>query len=98
MIKPQECGNHFGAKFAELKNENGKTLRIEGEKFEFSALHYTADTLTNVTHNHDLIPDGVTHLLVNYRVNGIGSNSCGPQLPDNYIFLDKEFDFTFDIL
>ena len=98
MIKPQECGNHFGAKFAELKNENGKTLRIEGEKFEFSALHYTPDTLTNVTHNHDLIPDSVTHLLVNYRVNGIGSNSCGPQLPDNYIFLDKEFDFTFDIL
>lgn len=98
MIKPQECGNHFGAKFAELKNENGKTLRIEGEKFEFSALHYTPETLTNVTHNHDLIPDGVTHLLVNYRVNGIGSNSCGPQLPEKYIFLDKEFDFAFDIV
>ncbi len=98
MIKPQDCGNHYGAKFASLSTDWGTNVRFEGEKFEFSALHYTQKTLTEVTHNHDLVPDDTTHVLINYRVNGVGSNSCGPMLPKKYIFLDEEFDFTFDIL
>lgn len=96
MIKPQECGNHVGARYAVLSSEKG-SFRVEGDRFEFSALHYSAEALTDAAHRHELVPDENTHLLVNYRVNGIGTNSCGPNLPEKYIFLDEKFDFSFRI-
>lgn len=43
------------------------------------------------------MPDENTHLLINYKVNGIGTNSCGPVLPEQYIFLDEHFDFQFHV-
>ena len=96
MIKPQECGNHIGARYVVLSSENNG-FRVEGERFEFSALHYSAETLTDTAHRHELVPDENTHLLINYKVNGIGTNSCGPVLPEKYVFLDEHFDFQFHI-
>ena len=96
MIKPQECGNHIGARYVVLSSENNE-FRVEGECFEFSALHYSAETLTDTAHRHELVPDENTHLLINYKVNGIGTNSCGPVLPEPYVFLDEHFDFQFHI-
>lgn len=97
MIKPQECGTHIGACYAVLTDKEGGTLRIEGKDFAFSALPYSAEAMTDAPHRHELTPDGNTYLLVDYKVNGIGSNSCGPFLPEAYIFRDETFDFTFDI-
>ncbi len=98
MIKPQECGNHIGVKFVELTDADGNGFRVEGDSFEFSALHYSADALTDTAHRHELIADKETHLLVNYKVNGIGTNSCGPNLPACYTFLDETVEFRFDMI
>ena len=97
MIKPQECGNHIGARYVVLSSEDA-SVRFEGERFEFSALHFSAEALTDAAHRHELIPDENVHLLINYRVGGIGTNSCGPKLPEKYVFRDDRFDFKFRII
>jgi hypothetical protein len=36
-------------------------------------------------------------MLICYKNNGIGSNSCGPRLPEMYKFKDREFTFEFEM-
>jgi beta-galactosidase len=96
MIKPQECGNHYGAEFLELYSGKN-TVRFEGKGFEFSALHYTPEELTDKKHIHELTESESSVVIINYKQNGIGSNSCGPRLPEMYKFKDREFDFKFEL-
>jgi beta-galactosidase len=96
MIKPQECANHYAADFAELSNGE-TTVRFDGNAFEFSALHYTPEILADAKHIHELKETDSSVVIINYKNNGIGSNSCGPRLPEMYKFKDREFDFNFEM-
>ena len=96
MIKPQECANHYGADFLELTNGEN-TVRFDGKGFEFSALHYTPEELADKKHLHELTESDSSVVIINYKQNGIGSNSCGPRLPEMYKFKDKEFNFRFEM-
>jgi beta-galactosidase len=96
MIKPQECANHYGADFVELTNGEN-TVRFDGKGFEFSALHYTPEQLADTNHIHELVEKDSSVVIINYKNNGIGSNSCGPRLPEMHKFKDREFDFKFEI-
>ena len=96
MIHPQECGNHYGADFVTVSN--GKTsLTASGRGFEFSALHFSPEMLEAAAHDFELVPSKSTFLLLDYKVGGIGSHSCGPRLPEQYRFNDDEFEFDIDI-
>ena len=46
-------------------------------------------------HNYELTECGSTVLCIDYALNGIGSNSCGPEVADKYKFNENEFDFSF---
>ncbi|MBQ8496594.1 MAG: DUF4981 domain-containing protein [Clostridia bacterium] len=96
MIMPQECGNHVDAKYVSLSSEND-TLRIDGDSFEFSALHYSIEDLEKANHNWELTPSTHTYLLINYKVCGLGSNSCGHRAKAPFAFTEKEFLFAFDL-
>ncbi|MBE6665539.1 MAG: DUF4981 domain-containing protein [Ruminococcaceae bacterium] len=96
MIMPQECGNHVGAKYAAVSN-GIDTLRAEGAGFEFSALHYSPEMLEKAMHNWELTPSSHTFLLINYKVCGLGSNSCGHRAKPPYSFSEKEFSFAFTL-
>lgn len=95
-IRPQECGNHTDCAMVELGNGD-EILRIEtlDAPFEFSALHYSMEQLASVSHRHELTEDNSTRLIINYRVGGVGSNSCGPELPEMYQLKDGEMKFGF---
>ncbi|MGN1094972.1 MAG: glycoside hydrolase family 2 TIM barrel-domain containing protein, partial [Eubacteriales bacterium] len=55
MIKPQDCANHINADFLDISD--GKTnICFTGNGFEFSALHYTPEELTDKKHVHELVP------------------------------------------
>ncbi len=96
MIKPQDCANHYGADFFALANGKN-TITVRGNGFEFSALHYTPEQLTDAKHNHELCECDSTVAIVCYKNNGIGTNSCGPRLPEMYKFKDREFTFAFEM-
>ncbi len=96
MIVPQECGNHVDADYVVLSSDDAK-LRVDGKAFEFSALHHSIEALEKAAHNWELTPSETTYLLVNYKVCGLGSNSCGHRAVAPYAFTEKEFNLHFTI-
>lgn len=81
-VRPQETGSHYGAKYVEL-TDGETTIRVEGD-FSFSALPYSAHTLYATKHDWELPESDATYLSVDYFMAGVGSNSCGPKLPEEH--------------
>ena len=97
-IRPQENGARGDCDYVCLENRIVR-LNVTGpEPFSFNASHYTQEELTAKAHNFELEESGCTVLCLDYRQNGIGSNSCGPELLDKYRFDDERFDFTVKIV
>ena len=93
-IRPQEHGNHMNARM--LKFENG--LKFEGESFEFNVSDYDSKELTNERgHINEIRKNGAVNIRIDYKVSGIGSQSCGPMLLEKYQLNDKTVDFEFSI-
>lgn len=63
--------------------------------FSMNASPYTAEELTNAAHNYELPESNKAVLCIDYRQNGIGSNSCGPELDEKYRFDEDEWEFGF---
>ncbi len=94
-LKPQENGSHFGCAFAEVTDNNGFGLRMDSEDdFSFNLSPYTQEELTLKAHNFELEKAPGPVLCVDYKLNGIGSNSCGPRLLEKYAFNETEFTFS----
>lgn len=66
-------------------------------EFEFNVSNYSIDALYMAEHTDELVKDGKTHLRVDYKVSGIGSNSCGPDLNPKYQMNDKIINFNFSM-
>ena len=93
-IMPQETGNHTDARWVELR-DGSRCFRVEGERFEFSALHQTIEGLDAAKHTWEIPEENRTDLLIAYKDSGIGTASCGPALDARYAFLDTAFDYSF---
>lgn len=92
-VRPQEHGNHTGVRMVEI----GK-MRFEAERsFDCNVSAYSVKALDAAEHTDELVKDGKTHLRIDYKVSGIGSNSCGPELSKQYRLDEKEFTFSFRI-
>jgi beta-galactosidase len=50
--------------------------------------------LTKTAHDFELEPLEDTVVYLDYRHNGIGSNSCGPWLEEKWRFDEKTFNFS----
>ena len=64
----------------------------------FSISPYAQEELTQKAHNFELEEDENTVLCLDYAVSGIGSNSCGPRLMDQYQFNEETFAFTLRLI
>ena len=91
-IRPQEHGNHTSVKMLNI----GK-MCFEGDDFECNVSSYSAQALTKAEHINELVKSGKTHIRVDYKVSGLGSNSCGPQLAEKYRLSEKKIKFNFTI-
>lgn len=97
-IRPQENGAHGDCDFVTLEGEKMGFTVLSDNGFSFNASHYTQEELTEKKHNFELESCDHTVLCLDYRQNGIGSGSCGPQLEKKYK-LDEEFmEFTVTLL
>lgn len=95
-IKPQECGSHYGAEWLNIYNKNEK-IQIYGENdFSFSVLPYSVDEIKNAAHNWELPESNAVYVSLDIGMRGLGSNSCGPNLKDEYE-LSREGKNIFDI-
>ncbi len=93
-IVPQEHGNHTRTKW--LKMDCGIEF-IGQPEFEFNVSEYTSAALTEATHIDELKKNGLTNVRIDYKVSGLGSNSCGPELLENYRLKKGKIGFCFII-
>ncbi|NMA33173.1 MAG: hypothetical protein GX940_01300 [Clostridiaceae bacterium] len=92
-VRPQEHGNHNKAKMLNI----GRMLFTSEGEFEFNVSRYSTMALHKADHTNELEPDGRIHLRIDYKVSGIGSNSCGPALPARYQLNEKQIEFSFSL-
>ena len=97
-IRPQENGSHAGCDVVTLTGGNTKFTAVSAVPFSFNASRYTQEELTEKAHNYELEDCGSTVLCLDYALNGIGSNSCGPVLLDKYALNDDEFKFSLKLI
>ena len=97
-INPQENGSHYDCDFVEITNSQFGIAAAADKTFSFNASVYTQEELERAKHNFELVESESTVLCLDYALNGIGSNSCGPVVIDKYRFSETEFDFNIRII
>ena len=104
-IMPQENGSHYDCSYVQIGSLRENDIKTDMSAhsitatstvpFSMNASPYTAEELTNAAHNYELPESGKSVLCIDYRQNGIGSNSCGPELDEKYRFDEDEWEFGF---
>ncbi len=94
-IKPQEHGSRFGCESVTLTSPvHGRLTVSSARPFSFQASAYTQEELTEKRHNYELEKAAATVLCLDYKMSGVGSNSCGPALAEKYQLNEKEINFS----
>lgn len=104
-IMPQENGSHYDCSYVKIGSLRENDIKTDmsahsitatsAVPFSMNASPYTAEELTTAAHNYELPESGKSVLCIDYRQNGIGSNSCGPELDEKYKFDEDEWEFGF---
>ena len=97
-IRPQENGSHYDCEYIELNNSRYGIVVSAENAFSFNASYYTQEELEEKTHNYELTESDSVVFCVDYALNGIGSNSCGPVVLEQYRFDDVLFRFQFTLI
>ncbi len=92
-VRPQEHGNHTTVKQLAI----GNLEFLADTELEVNVSRYSTAALLKAEHTDELVADGKTHLRIDYKVSGIGSNSCGPTLEEKYRLDEKEIRFRFSL-
>lgn len=92
-IRPQENGSHYDCDYVVLSDGQFGLAAASEQRFSFNASVYTQEELTVKKHNYELEESGSIILCLDYALNGIGSNSCGPGVLEKYRLDEKEFGF-----
>jgi len=100
-VRPQENGARGGIRALAVTDILGAGLMAVGEEtyrgegFSFSAHPYTDEALDRAEHTFELEAEDKTVLSLDWRMGGIGSNSCGPlPLPQYCLSLAEPAVFT----
>ena len=75
----------------------GKLEFVAADTMEINVSKYSTAALYKAEHTDELVADGKTHLRIDYKVSGVGSNSCGPALHPKYRVEEKEINFCFSM-
>ena len=84
-VKPQENGNRTDCKWVRLANDRGfGVMAVAKDKLDFSAMYYEAVDLEKAKHTIDLKKRDYIVLNIDYKQNGLGTNSCGQNQLEQY--------------
>ncbi len=93
-IKPQENSSHYNCSDLTLSSKYGNRIHITAtEPFSFQAGRYTQEELQTKAHNYELCKSNSTVLCLDYKMSGVGSNSCGPALSEKYQLREENISF-----
>ena len=94
-VRPQENGSHCGSRRVALSG-GGRTVAFRSETdFSFCASPYTAEDFR--PHQFEMRESDDVNLYLDYRMSGLGSHSCGPELDQKYRITEQDIVFSFEI-
>lgn len=97
-LRPQENGSHTDCDYLILEEKNQTFTAVSPRPFAFNVSYYTQEELTKKAHDFELEKSGYTVVCLDYAQNGIGSNSCGPELRKEYQLNEETFTFEIKFL
>ncbi len=100
-IRPQENSSHFKTRWVKVGQKDGSSLLVTGlgdtKEFSFNASHYSAEQLTEVKHDFELVREPYTIFNIDGRFNAISESSTLDNDENNRLFDEKSVDFGFII-
>lgn len=95
-LKPQECGNRTGVRFAKLTNQKGQGFVVAANKMECSVLHYTPHELENALHPNELPTANYTYVKLSKAQLGVGGDDTwgAPVHEEFHVKSNGEMEFT----
>jgi evolved beta-galactosidase subunit alpha len=98
-IYPQDNGNHLDTKEITLINKNNLSFTIYSTKsFNFSIWPYSSEKIDKAKHTNELVKDDYYTLNLDYKLSGLGSNSCGPLVDKKYQVQFEEFSYSYTLV
>ena len=97
-IRPQENGSHYDCDYVEITSGQYGIAAVSNDSFSFNVSVYTQEELERASHNYELEESDSTVFCMDYAMNGIGSNSCGPDVLDKYRFAEEAIRFQFELI
>ena len=98
-LRPQECGNKCGVRWAKVVDRRGRGLLFTGDELSFSALPYTPHELENALHSYELPPIHYSVVRVALQQMGVGGdNTWGARTHPEYLLpaeQDLQLRFSF---
>ncbi len=83
-IKPQENSSHCGCRYMSI-SDGSTSIKFTAENdFSFNVSEYTQEELAAKRHNYELDKCGDTVVCIDQMMAGVGSNSCGPALAEQF--------------
>ena len=80
-IRPQESGSHYACKYLAVKD----LFKVTAEKpFSCSVNPFTTKQLRETLHSFELEENDFVNVCIDLAMRGVGSKSCGPDLPPEY--------------
>lgn len=80
-IRPQESGSHYACKYLALKD----LFTVTAERpFSCSVNPYTTQQLCKTWHTFELEENDFVNICMDLAMRGVGSHSCGPELPAEF--------------
>ena len=96
-LKPQENGSHYGCRELKVANSSDCFTVQSHTPFSMNVSPYSQEELGSKKHQYDLEKSGSTILCVDYKMSGVGSNSCGPTLKAQYRLNETEWDWAISL-
>ena len=98
-LRPQECGNKCGVRWAKVVDRRGRGLLFTGDELSFNVLPYTPHELENALHSYELPPIHYSVVRVALQQMGVGGdNTWGARTHPEYLLpaeQDLQLRFSF---
>ncbi|OJF92778.1 hypothetical protein AX762_09650 [Alkalibacterium sp. 20] len=96
-IMPQENGNRSDVDWVSFTHSDGTGLIVKGKALNFSLRAYSTEQLDEAKHIYELLKADAFELNVDYKLNGIGSSSCGPGVLDKYKLKNESYQYQLSL-
>ncbi|MFC4323025.1 glycoside hydrolase family 2 TIM barrel-domain containing protein [Litchfieldia salsa] len=99
-LKPQECGNKTGVRWAVLSNQEGIGMKLSGSPIiEVNALPYTPIELEEHDHGYKLPTSDKTVVRINYKQMGVGGDDSWGQRthPEYTLYANRSYSYSFKL-